>query len=71
MSSQLKPGDRVRLTTFLRVEGYQPGATGMVWRGPIPRSCGGAYFLVTMDGDKSIPPGLVLTDDEIERDMSC
>jgi hypothetical protein len=70
MNNSIKPGDRVRLTRFLRITDYRPGDTGRVSHGPIPSGTGSAYFLVRMDGDKSNLPGVVLSHDEVELDAN-
>jgi len=70
VSKTIKPDGRLRLTKFVRIEGYRPGDTGRVSHGPIPRGTGSAYFLVRMDGDRSILPGIVLADDEVDLDTA-
>ena len=54
MSLELKPGDRVRLTTRGCASGYSPGDKGTVTDGPKHHSGPGPnhpYYLVAMDKD--------------------
>jgi hypothetical protein len=67
MSGELKPGDRVRVTTLRPVHGYQPGSRGVVRSGPHTDRGGKTYYLVAMDQDASEDATLFL-DDEIELD---
>jgi hypothetical protein len=66
MSTDLKPGDRVRLTNKIRVPGFQAGDRGRILRGPkVVREI--PYYLVEM-----APPSqgatFLFARDEIEPD---
>jgi hypothetical protein len=62
---ELKPGDRVRVTSQRPVHGYQPGCTGIVRTGPNPDKSGKTYYGVAMDKDDAKDVTLFLAD-EIE-----
>jgi hypothetical protein len=67
MSAQLKPGDRIRVTERIRVDGWQPGDKGTVVDA-ISDLSGARYYLVAMDKADPSKPGVVFSDDEIEPD---
>jgi hypothetical protein len=67
MSKELKPGDRVRVTSHRQVHGYQPGCTGIVRSGPTTDKGGKTYYGVAMDKDDAKDVTLFLAD-EIEPD---
>jgi hypothetical protein len=57
MSHQLRPGDRVRLTTRVCEPDYSPGDRGTVTDGPKCHTGVGPnepYFLVAMDKDDAL-----------------
>jgi hypothetical protein len=68
MVSALAVGDRVRVTVYGRVAGYQPGDKGTVLRTPPPAVTGLAYYLVAMDKDKPDDTGVLFAAHEIEPD---
>jgi hypothetical protein len=51
MSTELKPGDRVRVTVLGRRIGYESGDKGTVLWGPISSHSGQTFYLVSMDKD--------------------
>jgi hypothetical protein len=64
----LKPGDRVRVTSWIRVPMYQERDKGTVTSGPHPYPSGATYYRVTMD--KTAPVGaIIFLPDEIEADL--
>jgi hypothetical protein len=65
MSTELKIGDRVRVTPLRPVHGYQPGCRGIVRSGPRSDSSGKIYYGVRMDKDDANDATLFLAD-EIE-----
>ena len=67
MSTELKPGDRVRLTVLVRRIGYEPGEKGTVLSGPSTSHSGQPYYLVSMDKDGP-GNGVTFTAQEIEAD---
>ena len=67
MSTQLKPGDRVRLTVLARRIGYEPGEKGTVLWGPSTSPSVQPYYLVSMDKDGP-GNGVTFTAREIEPD---
>ena len=68
MSTQLKPGDRVRLTVLNRRFGYEPGDKGTVLWGPGTEYTGERFYLVSMDKDGP-GNGATFTEREIEADV--
>jgi hypothetical protein len=69
MSAQLKPGDRVRVTSRNRMHGYQPGDKGVVLRQIVAGPSGAYYYVVAMDEGSPSQSGVVFSDDEIEPDV--
>ena len=69
MDCELKPGDRVRVTSRCRIHGYQPGDKGTVLRDVVAGPSGTCYFVVAMDKDQPDAAGIVFSDDEIELDV--
>jgi hypothetical protein len=67
LSTELKPGDRVRLTVQNRRIGYEPGDTGTVVWGPNSSYNGKIFYLVSMDKDGP-GNGVAFTAKEIEAD---
>ena len=67
--SDLKRGDRVRVTGRNRMYGYQPGDKGTVLRDVVTGPSGTCYFVVAMDKDQPDASGIVFADDEIEPDV--
>ncbi len=65
MSSELRIGDRVRVTTERPVHGYQPDCRGIVRSGPTTDKGGKIYYGVSMDKDDANDVTLFLAD-EIE-----
>jgi hypothetical protein len=63
MSSHLKPGDRVRLTSADTMSGFSPGDEGTSKQGPHPAPVGGHYDIVQMDNDIDSGPAIVITDE--------
>jgi hypothetical protein len=51
MSRELKPGERVRVTSANAMPDYQRGDSGTVLQGPFPSAMGGQYYIVQMDKD--------------------
>jgi hypothetical protein len=69
MVTILKSGDRIRVTVYGRVAGYQPGDKGTVLRTPPPAATGVPNFLVAMDKDKPDDTGVLFAAHEIEPDV--
>jgi hypothetical protein len=67
LSTELKPGDRVRLTVQNRRIGYEPGDKGTVVWGPNSSYSGKIFYLVSMDKDGP-GNGVTFTAKEIEAD---
>jgi hypothetical protein len=67
MGSDLKAGDRVRVTGKRPVYGYQPGSRGVVQSGPTTGKDGRTYYTVSMDKDAAGDATLFLAD-EIQAD---
>ena len=67
MSTELKPGDRVRLTVLARRIGYKPGETGTVLWGPSTSHAEQPFYLVSMDKDGP-GNGVTFTAREVEAD---
>ena len=65
MKSELKIGDRVRVTTQRPVHGYQAGCRGVVRSGPTTDKGGKTYYSVSMDKDDANDATIFLAD-EIE-----
>lgn len=68
MATDLKFGDRVRVTGRRPVHGYQAGNKGVVRSGPTTDKGGKTYYGVCMDKDASGDETLFLAD-EIEPDV--
>jgi hypothetical protein len=68
MSVTLKVGDRVRVTEYGRMAGYQPGDKGTVLRTPPSAATGIPYFIVAMDRDRPGTAGVMFAEREIEPD---
>ena len=69
MSRGLKKGDRVRVTSWSSVAGYQVGDKGTVLREVVTTSRGTLYYLVAKDRDDPNHSGVVFRHDEIEPDL--
>jgi hypothetical protein len=67
LSTELKPGDRVRLTVLNQRIGYEPGDKGIVVLGPNSSYSGKNFYLVSMDKDGP-GNGVTFTMREIEAD---
>jgi hypothetical protein len=63
MSSHLKPGDRVRLTSDDTMSGFSPGDEGTIKQGPHPSPAGGHYYIVQMDNNIDSGPAIFMTDE--------
>jgi hypothetical protein len=68
MSALLKAGDRVRVTTASRAQGYQLGDKGKVLRSSTLVTTGSPYYTVAMDKDGPDATGVVFEGGEIEAD---
>jgi hypothetical protein len=66
--SELKIGDRVRVTTRNINQRYQPGDKGTVTGGPHTGASGTKYFRVSMDKG-TYGEGAIFADYEIELDL--
>jgi len=66
--SDLKRGDRVRVTGRNRMYGYQPGDKGTIVREAVRAPSGTRYYLVAMDEDNPAHAGVVFAEREIEPD---
>ena len=66
--SDLKRGDRVRVTGRNRMYGYQPGDKGTIVREAFRAPSGTRYYLVAMDKDTPAHAGVVFNAEEIEAD---
>ena len=66
--SDLKKGDRVRVTGRNRMYGYQPGDKGTIVREAVRASSVTRYYLVAMDKDNLANAGVVFNAEEIEED---
>jgi hypothetical protein len=64
--SDLKKGDRVRVTGSNRMYGYHPGDQGTIVREAVRAPTGTRYYLVAMDKDSHAHAGVVFNADEIE-----
>jgi hypothetical protein len=69
MSAPRKAGDRVRVTTACRAQGYQPGDKGTVLRASTLVTTRSPYYTVAMDKDGPDATGVVFAEDEIEPDV--
>ncbi len=69
MNSELKTGDRVRVTARNRMAGYQPGDRGTVLRASTSALYGERDYTVAMDKDDLAASGAVFTESEIEADL--
>ena len=70
MSRELKPGDRVRVTSRSHTRGYQVGDKGTVLEGPSTQTgAGDPSYVVAMDKDGPSSTTIVFTADEIEADV--
>lgn len=68
MKHQLKPGDRVRVTTQNTMPGHQPGDKGTVLAGPIFRGSNEPYYIVAMDKGGAAKTSTIFGAAEIELD---
>jgi hypothetical protein len=64
--SQLKKGDRVRVTGLSRMYGYHPGDKGTIVREAVRAPSNTRYYLVAMDKDNHAHAGVVFNAEEIE-----
>jgi hypothetical protein len=68
-TSELKVGDRVRLTASNRLRGYRPGDKGVVDALPFSRVVARFYYAVRMDRDGPRGKALMFAADEIEPEV--
>ena len=68
-TSELKPGDRVRLTRKAHGGRFPRGAKGTVLGGPFPESGGGTYYDVAMDEGDTEDTVVSFADNELEPDV--
>jgi hypothetical protein len=68
-TSELKPGDRIRLTRKTHGGRFQRGAKGTVLGGPYPEPGARPYYEVAMDGNESDDTVVSFAADEIEPDV--
>ena len=66
--SDLKKGNRVRVTGRNRMYGYQPGDEGTIVREAVRALSDTRYYLVAMDKDNHAHTGVVFNAEEIEAD---
>jgi hypothetical protein len=67
--SDLKKGDRVRVTGRNRMYGYRPGDKGTIVSEAVRAPSGTRYYLVAMVKDNHAHAGVVFNADEIEADV--
>jgi hypothetical protein len=65
----LKPGDRVRVTERCRVQGYQLGDKGTVWRAAVTGPIRTRHYMVVMDKNGAGKTAPLFAEDEIEPDV--
>jgi hypothetical protein len=65
---ELKPGDRVRVTTRSRMYDYRPSDKGTVLRASVSAATGERNYTVAMDKDGPDATGGIFAEGEIEAD---
>jgi hypothetical protein len=69
MVGALAVGDRVRVTVYGRVAGYQPGDKGTVLGASVSAATGDRYYTVAMDKNSPDATGVIFAEGEIEADV--